>query len=72
MKCRNTAPHHFQRLAVKPGITGEWQANGRSTVKDFEEIVKMDLAYQKKWSVGYDIQLILKTIQAVLNKSGAC
>lgn len=64
--------HHFQRLAVKPGITGEWQANGRSTVKDFEEIVKMDLAYQKKWSVGYDIQLILKTIQAVLNKSGAC
>lgn len=66
------SPHHFQRLAVKPGITGEWQANGRSTVKDFEEIVKMDLDYQKKWSVGYDIQLILKTIQAVLNKSGAC
>jgi len=63
--------HHYQRLLVKPGITGEWQANGRSTVEDFEDIVKMDIAYQQKWSVVYDIALILKTIQSVLNKSGA-
>lgn len=63
--------HHYQRLSVKPGITGEWQANGRSTVEDFEEIVKMDVAYQQKWSVGYDIRLILKTIQVVFNKNGA-
>jgi lipopolysaccharide/colanic/teichoic acid biosynthesis glycosyltransferase len=63
--------HHYQRLLVRPGITGEWQANGRSTVEDFEDIVKMDIAYQKKWSIGYDIALIWKTIQAVLNKSGA-
>lgn len=64
-------PHHFQRLLVKPGITGEWQANGRSHVEDFEDIVKMDLAYQIKWSVFYDLLLILKTIAAVFNKSGA-
>lgn len=63
--------HHFQRLRVKPGITGEWQANGRSTVEDFEEIVQMDLAYQKKWSVAYDLHLIFKTIQSVLVKDGA-
>jgi exopolysaccharide biosynthesis polyprenyl glycosylphosphotransferase len=63
--------HHFQRLRVKPGITGEWQANGRSTVEDFEEIVQMDLAYQKKWSVAYDLRLIFKTIQSVLVKDGA-
>ncbi len=63
--------HHFQRLLVKPGITGEWQANGRSSVEDFEEIVKMDLTYQEKWSVLYDIQLILKTITAVFHKQGA-
>lgn len=62
---------HFQRLLVKPGITGEWQANGRSQVEDFEEIVKMDLAYQQKWSAFYDILLILKTIAAVFNKHGA-
>ena len=33
-------PHHWQRLEVKPGITGEWQVRGRSSVSDFEEIVK--------------------------------
>ncbi|MBW4680418.1 MAG: sugar transferase [Microcoleus vaginatus WJT46-NPBG5] len=64
--------HHWQRLNVKPGITGEWQANGRSCVKDFEEIVRMDLNYQRKWSIVYDINLILKTIAVVLNKNGAC
>jgi lipopolysaccharide/colanic/teichoic acid biosynthesis glycosyltransferase len=64
--------HHWRRLNVKPGITGEWQANGRSNVSDFEDIVAMDLDYQRKWSVGYDVKLILKTIQAVLNKHGAC
>jgi lipopolysaccharide/colanic/teichoic acid biosynthesis glycosyltransferase len=63
--------HHFQRLLVKPGITGEWQANGRSQVEDFEDIVKMDIAYQQKWSVVYDLLLILKTIKSVLGKSGA-
>lgn len=65
------ALHHWQRLHVKPGITGEWQVNGRSTVKDFEAIVQMDLDYQRKWSVGYDIFLLLKTIQVVLDKRGA-
>ena len=65
-------PHHWQRLNIKPGITGEWQANGRSSVTDFEEIVRMDVAYQDKWSVIYDLQLILKTIPAVVNKHGAC
>lgn len=64
--------HHWKRLNVKPGITGEWQVNGRSSVKDFEDIVHMDLDYQRKWSIAYDIKLILKTFSAVLNKSGAC
>ncbi len=64
--------HHWQRLNVKPGITGEWQANGRSNITDFEEIVKLDLAYQEKWSISYDLQLIWKTIWVVLNRQGAC
>jgi lipopolysaccharide/colanic/teichoic acid biosynthesis glycosyltransferase len=64
--------HHWQRLEVKPGITGEWQANGRSTVTDFEEIVRLDLRYQKCWSIAYDLRLILKTIQVVLCRQGAC
>ncbi len=64
--------HHWERLNVKPGITGEWQANGRSTVKDFEEIVRMDLDYQRKWSVAYDLSLIWKTVWVVFDKKGAC
>ncbi len=64
--------HHFQRLKVKPGITGEWQAKGRSTVKDFEAIVRMDIDYQHKWTPRYDVILILKTIEAVLFCRGAC
>ena len=38
----------WQRLDVKPGMTGEWQVNGRSTVKKFEDVIRMDLDYQKK------------------------
>lgn len=63
--------HHFQRLLVKPGITGEWQVHGRSQVEDFEDIVSLDVAYQRKWSISYDLLLILKTIAAVFKKEGA-
>lgn len=64
--------HHFQRLQVKPGITGEWQVRGRSQVLDFEEIVQMDLNYQKRWSFAYDIYLIVQTIMVVVARKGAC
>ena len=63
---------HWQRLNVKPGLTGEWQVHGRSGVKDFDEILRMDLDYQRKWSVVYDLTLICKTILVVLSKNGAC
>lgn len=65
-------PHHWRRLHVKPGLTGEWQVNGRSNVRDFEDVVALDLAYQSKWSWLYDLQLIVKTVLVVLNKDGAC
>lgn len=59
--------HHWQRLNIKPGITGEWQVNGRSNIKDFEDIVAMDINYQNKWSIDYDIYLILKTFKVVFS-----
>lgn len=65
-------PHHWQRLAVKPGLTGEWQVNGRSHILHFEDIVYLDINYQRKWSIPYDIKLILKTFQVVLRGRGAC
>lgn len=37
--------HHRARLAVKPGITGMWQVSGRSSITDFEEVVKLDTKY---------------------------
>jgi lipopolysaccharide/colanic/teichoic acid biosynthesis glycosyltransferase len=63
--------HHYQRLRVKPGITGEWQVKGRSSVTDFEEIVQMDVQYQHRWSCLYDLYLIFKTIGVVLSRKGA-
>lgn len=64
--------HHWQRLNVKPGLTGEWQVNGRSAIKDFEEIVDLDLRYQKLWNPIYDLIIIVKTIQVLLARTGAC
>ncbi|MGB3136673.1 MAG: sugar transferase [Nodosilinea sp.] len=58
----------WQRLDVKPGMTGEWQVNGRSTVKKFEDVIQMDLTYQKNWSLVYDIQLIIKTVLVLFSK----
>ncbi|XGV99020.1 MAG: sugar transferase [Leptolyngbya sp. BL-A-14] len=63
--------HHWQRLSVKPGMTGEWQVNGRSTVKDFEDIVKLDLRYQDQWHPFYDLALIARTIYVIVAKVGA-
>lgn len=65
-------PHHFRRLQVKPGITGEWQVHGRSEVRDFEDILALDMRYQKRWSLRYDLTLLLKTIGIVIKKKGAC
>ena len=63
--------YHRLRLNVKPGITGEWQVKGRSCVCDFEQVVQLDLAYQKKWSLAYDLLLIWKTVQIVFKCKGA-
>ena len=67
----NYQSHHWQRLLVKPGITGEWQVNGRSMIKDFEDIVRLDLRYQSQWHPLYDLVLIARTVYVILAKVGA-
>jgi lipopolysaccharide/colanic/teichoic acid biosynthesis glycosyltransferase len=62
---------HLKRLLVKPGITGEWQVHGRSHIKNFDDIVKMDCEYQQKWSIFYDFKLTLRTIGVVFTGHGA-
>ena len=64
-------PHHFARLAIKPGITGLWQVSGRSDITDFEEVVRLDTEYIDNWNVGMDIKILLKTVAVVLKKDGS-
>lgn len=63
--------HHWKRLNVKPGLTGEWQVNGRSAIKDFEEIVSLDLRYQNRWTPLYDLSIIWRTFVIIFMRSGA-
>jgi exopolysaccharide biosynthesis polyprenyl glycosylphosphotransferase len=62
--------HVRRRLAVKPGITGLWQVNGRSDLS-WEESVRLDLRYVENWSFVLDLQILWKTCSAVVHGSGA-
>ena len=62
---------HRRKLSVKPGLTCLWQVSGRSTITDFDEWVKLDLAYIDNWSLWLDFKILLKTIPAVLSGRGA-
>ena len=63
---------HKQRLlAVKPGITGLWQVDGRSRVK-FDDMVRLDIRYARTWSLWLDLKILLNTPRAVLSGDGAC
>lgn len=62
--------HHKKLLTLKPGITGLAQVSGRSDL-DFEEEVKLDIYYIENWSLGLDLQIILKTPLAVLKRRNA-
>ncbi len=60
----------FRRLALKPGMTGLWQVEGRSDVS-WEEAIRLDLHYVERWSLSADILLLARTIGAVLRNRGA-
>jgi lipopolysaccharide/colanic/teichoic acid biosynthesis glycosyltransferase len=63
--------HRRRLLAVKPGITGLWQVDGRSRVK-FDEMVRLDIRYAKSWSLWLDIKILLRTPGAMISGNGAC
>ncbi|MBW4626547.1 MAG: sugar transferase [Brasilonema octagenarum HA4186-MV1] len=62
---------HLLRQEVLPGITGLWQVSGRSNIDNFEDAVKLDIAYIENWSVWLDLIILLKTIKVVISKTGA-
>lgn len=63
--------HHRARMAIKPGITGMWQVNGRSEITDFEEVVRLDTEYITNWSIGLDLKILFKTIGVLFSHKGA-
>ena len=59
-----------QRLAVKPGCTGLWQATVRNSV-GFDDMVKLDLTYISKRSVAFDVYILFKTVVIMFKPNGA-
>jgi lipopolysaccharide/colanic/teichoic acid biosynthesis glycosyltransferase len=60
---------HRRRLSIKPGITGLWQVESRQEPA-FDRWVERDLAYIDRWSLMLDLQIILRTLRAVVGRTG--
>lgn len=63
--------HYRRRLSITPGLTGMWQVSGRSDIKDFDEVVKLDLKYIDHWSLTLDIKILIQTVGVVLFGRGS-
>ena len=57
-------------FSVVPGLTGYWQANGRSDTP-YQERIKMDMYYIDNRSLGLDLKIIFKTFSSVIKGEGA-
>jgi exopolysaccharide biosynthesis polyprenyl glycosylphosphotransferase len=59
-----------RRLSMKPGITCLWQVSGRNGI-NFDDWMRLDLAYIDTWSLRLDVQILLRTVPVVLTARGA-
>jgi lipopolysaccharide/colanic/teichoic acid biosynthesis glycosyltransferase len=66
-RCEEEVTRH---LLVRPGITGLWQVSGRSQLP-WEERLRLDLHYVDNWSLALDVQILFRTVTAVLRRHGA-
>ena len=57
-------------LSNRPGITGYWQINGRSS-SSYEDRVRLDMAYVGNWSLGLDLTILAKTLRVLASGDGA-
>ncbi len=64
-------PFHRSRMSTRPGITGLWQVSGRSKIRDFDTVVRLDREYIENWSLKQDIHILFKTVWIVLTRKGA-
>ena len=60
---------HYQRLEVRPGLTGLWQIEGRGDT-EFDDRLRLDIAYLRRRSLVLDLRLLLATVGAVLKRTG--
>ena len=58
-------------MSAKPGMTGHWQVSGRSEIAEYRKRVELDLEYIRDQSLGKDIEILLRTVPAVLRRKGA-
>ena len=58
-------------MSAKPGMTGHWQVSGRSEIAEYRKRVELDLEYIRDQSLGKDIEILLRTVPAVLRRRGA-
>ena len=63
-------PDAARRLHVQPGLTGLWQVSGRSDLP-WDESLRLDLWYVDNWSLVLDLQILTRTLRAVLKGQGA-
>lgn len=59
----------FDRLQVRPGITGLWQVSGRNLLT-YRQMCELDVEYVRCWSLYLDFKILFKTIPVVLFNSG--
>ena len=63
--------HHWHiYCAIKPGLTGLWQVNGRNKLT-YHERVEMDVRYARQWSLWLDVKIIAKTFWVVATGHGS-
>jgi lipopolysaccharide/colanic/teichoic acid biosynthesis glycosyltransferase len=62
-------PWQFERLAVRPGITGLWQVSGRNRLTH-ARMCELDIEYIHTWTVARDLMIILKTPWVMLVNGG--
>lgn len=58
-------------LSVKPGLTGYWQIQGRSEISDYTRRAELDIEYIRDQSLRNDVNILLRTVPAVLRRKGA-
>jgi lipopolysaccharide/colanic/teichoic acid biosynthesis glycosyltransferase len=61
---------HTARLAATPGLTGLWQVSGRNEL-DFDDRLRLDIAYLRNQSLWLDLQIIARTVACVFSGYGA-